>query len=93
MTINLQDIDHVAKLSHLAISDADKTLLVKQLDDILEYANQLNKIDTNNVEPTAHAIPQQTAFREDEITIFANRDQLLANAPDAENGYFAVPKI
>lgn len=93
MTINLQDINHVAKLSHLAMSDSEKELLTKQLDDILGYANQLNSLDTTNVEPTAHAIPQQTAFREDVQATFSNRDQLLANAPDAENDYFAVPKI
>lgn len=75
------------------MTDAEKSLLTKQLDDILAYANQLDAVDTSKIEPTAHAIPQQTVFREDVPHSFCNTPQLLANAPEAEDGYFAVPKI
>jgi aspartyl-tRNA(Asn)/glutamyl-tRNA(Gln) amidotransferase subunit C len=93
MVISNKDVEHVAKLSHLAVSEEQTALLTKQLDEILVYAEELNKLDTSGIEPTAHAIPQKTPFREDKIVMFENREQLLANAPDRDNDFFGVPKM
>ncbi|MFH1429365.1 MAG: Asp-tRNA(Asn)/Glu-tRNA(Gln) amidotransferase subunit GatC [Candidatus Margulisiibacteriota bacterium] len=93
MVISKTDVEHIARLANLAVSEEEKELLTKQLDDIFEYASELNKLDTEGIEPTAHAIPQKTPFREDVVDPFPNRQQLINNAPDEENGFFAVPKM
>jgi len=91
--ISRHDVEHVSLLAHLAVSEAEKELLTNQLDEIFDYAQTLNSLDTGSIEPTAHAIPQQTPFREDDVMPFDNREQLLRNAPDEENGFFGVPKM
>ncbi|MFC1478846.1 Asp-tRNA(Asn)/Glu-tRNA(Gln) amidotransferase subunit GatC [Candidatus Margulisiibacteriota bacterium] len=93
MVISKTDVEHIAKLAHLAVSEEEKAMLAKQLDDIFEYARELDKLDTGGIEPTAHAIPQKTPFREDDIDPFPNREQIINNAPDEENSFFSVPKM
>ena len=91
--ISKQNVEQIAKLSHLAVSETEKDMLTSQLDQIFEYASALNKVNTDGIEPTAHAIPQPTPFREDTVNRFAHRDALLSNAPNRENDFFGVPKM
>ena len=93
MIISKQDIEHIAKLSNLAISATEAKTLTDQLDDIFNNAQKLNNLDTKNINPTAHAIPQSTVFRNDIIIDSDQSELLLQNAPDSEDNFFAVPKM
>lgn len=87
------DVDHVAKLARLGLSDEEKTLFAKQLGDILDFAASLQKLKTDDLPPSSHAIPIRNVWREDEVKPFANISSLIANAPAEENGAFKVPRI
>ena len=87
------DIEKVAKLARLHLSDDDKKRFESQLDQILTHIEQLNRVDTTGVEPTSHAIPIHNAFREDEIKPSFPREEVLGIAPAEEDGHFKVPRI
>jgi len=91
--ISRQDVEHVALLARLELTDSDVGKFTGQFNAILEYIDVLNKVDTTGVEPTAHVLPLKNVMRPDEIRPSLPRDAALANAPDRENGYFKVPKI
>ena len=91
--ISIKDVEHVAKLARLELTEDEKEKFSKQLGDILTYVEQMNKIDTTNVEPMSHAIPLVNVMREDEIVSEQTKDELMANAPAKEDGFFRVPKI
>ena len=87
------DIEKVSKLARLELSEQEKNTLGNQLEQILAYMEQLNRIDTTGVEPTFHAIPIQNAFREDETTPSFQREEVLGIAPEEGDGHFRVPRI
>ncbi|OGC32776.1 asparaginyl/glutamyl-tRNA amidotransferase subunit C [candidate division WOR-1 bacterium RIFOXYB2_FULL_48_7] len=87
------DVDHVAKLARLGLSDEEKKLFAKQLSDILEFANSLKKIKTDDIPPTTQAIPMKNVFREDQVITCNNIEDILANGPEVESHMFRVPKI
>jgi aspartyl-tRNA(Asn)/glutamyl-tRNA(Gln) amidotransferase subunit C len=87
------DIEKVAKLARLELSEKEKNTLGNQLEQILTYMEQLNRIDTTGVEPTSHAIPIQNAFREDDTRPSFSREDVLGIAPEEEDGHFKVPRI
>jgi aspartyl-tRNA(Asn)/glutamyl-tRNA(Gln) amidotransferase subunit C len=87
------DVEHVAKLARLGLSEKEKGLFKKQLSDILEYAGNLQKLDTRDVLPTSHAIPIKNVLREDKVIPFEDTEAILANGPDLENHAFRVPRI
>jgi aspartyl-tRNA(Asn)/glutamyl-tRNA(Gln) amidotransferase subunit C len=87
------DVDHVAKLARLGLSEEEKKLFGGQLAAILDYANILKKLDTENVPPTAHAIPLSNILREDKVVPCGQIEAIMANAPEAEDHMFKVPKI
>ena len=91
--ITIKDVEHVAKLARLELTDAEKELYTKQLGDVLQYVNQMNEVDTTNVEPMSHAIPIVNVMREDVVVSEQTKEELMANAPAEENGFFRVPKI
>lgn len=91
--ITIKEVEHVAKLARLSLSEEEKEMFSRQLGDILEYVDQLNEVNTDNVEPMAHAIPITNVMREDEVKCEFTREELMANAPDEEDGFFKVPKI
>lgn len=93
MKINKEDVEHVANLARLELTESDITTFVAQVGDILEHVDSLKKVDTQGVVGTSHAISLTNAFREDEVSEPANRDVSLANAPESEDGCFVVPKI
>jgi len=87
------DIDKVAKLARLELSQEEKEIFGRQLDQVLEHMEQLGHLDTAGVEPTSHAIPISNVFREDEARSSFPRGDVLAIAPEEEGGYFRVPRI
>ena len=93
MEISKQEVEHVAKLARLEITESEKDAFSRQLSGILTYIEQLKSIDTTGVEPTATVLEQTNVFREDTICPSLPVEHALANAPDAQDGYFQVPKI
>ena len=91
--ITVKDVEHVAKLARLELTDAEKEKFTKQLGDVLKYVEQMNEVDTTNVKPMAHAFDIVNVMREDEVVTEVSREELLKNAPEEENGFFKVPKI
>lgn len=85
------DISHVARLARLALSEEELARYRDQLGVILEHAARVQALATEGVEPTAHPLPMVNAFRPDEVEPSLDRDEVLAQAPDPEDGYFRVP--
>ncbi len=93
MAITKEDIMHVANLARLEVSEADIETFADQLGKVLEYVNALNRVDTEGVSSTSHAISLTNAFREDVVQAHLDRDKVLSNAPEKEDGSFLVPKV
>ena len=91
--ITVKDVEHVAKLARLELTDEEKELYTKQLGDVLKYVDQMNEVDTSNVKPMCQVIDFVNVMREDEVIHDISREDLMANAPYEENGFFKVPKI
>ena len=91
--ITIKDVEHVAKLARLELSEEEKEKFSKQLGDILKYVEQMNEVDTTGVEPMSHAIPMVNVMREDVVVSENTKEELMANAPLKEGGFFRVPKI
>ena len=91
--ISIKDVEHVAKLARLELTEEEKEKFTKQLGAILEYAQQMNEIDTTGVEPMNHPIDFSNVMREDVARYDCTREELMANAPEVEQDYFKVPKI
>jgi aspartyl-tRNA(Asn)/glutamyl-tRNA(Gln) amidotransferase subunit C len=91
--ITREDVEHVARLSRLALGEAEVERMREQLDGILAYIDTLRALDTTGVEPTAHAVPQLNVMREDELRPCLSQDEALANAPDRSDAFYRVPRI
>lgn len=86
-------VRHVAKLARLALSDEKLEKLAGQLDNIMGYVNQIQRLDVGGVEPMAHALPVHNVFREDVVEPSLPLEKVLQNAPDSEGPFFKVPKV
>lgn len=93
MALERKDVEHVAHLAWLALSEEELTRFHKQLDNILGYVEKLNQADTSGVEPLAHAAGSGNVFREDEVQPALDRAKALAEAPDSDGWHFRVPRI
>lgn len=93
MSIDNVQVRHIAKLARIAMSDAEIEALVPELNNILGWIEQLGEVDTTGVEPLAAVIPASLPFRADVVNDGECRDAILANAPAAEHGFFAVPRV
>ena len=93
MKISKQEVEHVAKLARLELSEQEKEQLTDQLSNILTYVETLNSIDTKGVEPTSHVLDIKNVMRDDVAKPSLTQEQALANAPDKAAGHFKVPKI
>lgn len=93
MKITCKDVADVALLSRLEFSESELETFTGQMDAILQYAEVLNKLDVENVEPLAHVLPLKNVMRKDEAKPSLPRELALSNAPEQEDGYFKVPKI
>ncbi|HOM60509.1 MAG TPA: Asp-tRNA(Asn)/Glu-tRNA(Gln) amidotransferase subunit GatC [Anaerohalosphaeraceae bacterium] len=86
-------VRRVAQLARLELSDQEIVQFSMQLSAIVNYIEKLNELNTDEVEPLAHCLPICNVFRSDEVLPSLTQERALANAPDAENGYFKVPKV
>jgi len=93
MSVNAEQVRHVAKLARIAMSDGEVAALVPELNAILGWVEQLAAVDTDGVEPLTAVIDVKLRLRDDVVTDGNVRDKVLANAPDAQHGFFAVPKV
>ncbi|AFV02435.1 Aspartyl-tRNA(Asn) amidotransferase subunit C [Dehalobacter sp. UNSWDHB] len=93
MKLSREEVEHVALLARLQLSEEEVELYTEQLNSILGYAEMLQKLNTDQVSPTAHAVQLVNILREDEVRPSMSRDKILMNAPDEEDGFFRVPKI
>lgn len=93
MKITTQEVGYVAHLARLDIDEAEKETFTSQLNNILQYMEILNAVDTEGVSPMTHAISQSNVFREDEEKESIGVERALANAPDGDMGFFGVPRI
>lgn len=92
-TITVKDVEYVAGLAQLQLDETAKERLVREMGEILTYMDQLNALDTSNVEPMMHAMALTNVFREDVVGESLSREAALANAPSHDDEYFIVPKI
>ena len=91
--IDREQVRHVAHLARLELTEEEETRLTKELVDILSYVEQLGELDTEDVPPTMHALDIPNALRADEVKPFAERENILDNAPDREEDFFKVPRL
>jgi len=91
--ISLDDCRHVARLARLEMDDARIQTLSGQLESILEYVNQIARVNTTGVEPMAHAVPLSNRFRDDLIEPSLPLEKVLMNAPETDGSFFKVPKV
>ena len=87
------DVDHVARLARLHLSDAEKARMREQLAKILTYIDALQALDTEGVAPTTHAVPVTNVMRDDETRPCLAQAEMLANGPERANEFFRVPRI
>jgi len=93
MSVSNDQVRHIAKLARIAMSDDEIERLAPELNNILGWVEQLGEVDTNGVEPLTAVIDQKLRLRDDVVTEGNIRDEILANAPDGQHGFFAVPKV
>ncbi|MDY6941183.1 MAG: Asp-tRNA(Asn)/Glu-tRNA(Gln) amidotransferase subunit GatC [Cyanobacteriota bacterium] len=92
-TIDREQVRKVAHLARLELTEAEEEQFTTQLNDILDYFNQLSELDTENVPPTARAIDVSNVTRPDTLESYPDRDDILESAPEQEGDFFRVPKI
>ena len=93
MSVDTATVRHIAKLARIAVSDHEVEALVPELNNILGWIEQLQEVDVTGVEPMTAVIPNKLRMRADVVTDGGIREAVLANAPVAEHGFFAVPKV
>lgn len=93
MSITTKDVEHVANLARLELSEQEKEQFAGQLNAILKYAEKLNELNTDDVEPTSHVLPVYNVMREDAVRESVSNETALRNAPDDEDGQFKVPAV
>lgn len=90
--ISDETIEYVGILAKLELSDEEKEQAKKDMANMLDYIDTLNELDTSEIEPMSHVFPVNNVFREDVVTNRDDREEILANAPEAKEGAFVVPK-
>jgi aspartyl-tRNA(Asn)/glutamyl-tRNA(Gln) amidotransferase subunit C len=93
MKISRSEVAHVARLARLALDDAELDALTGDMDAILAYVDQLNRLNTDGIVPTAHAVPMANAFRQDEVLPSFTPEQAQQNAPAPDPAGFRVPRV
>ena len=93
MSVTEKEVRHVAKLARLALGEDEIAKMVPELNNILGWVEQLGEVNTDGIEPLTAVIDNQLRLRDDVVNDGDCRDDVLANAPDAQHGFFAVPKV
>lgn len=91
--ITKEQVKHVANLARLEVTEEEAEMFTKQLSSIIKFAEQLNEIDTDGIEPTTHVLDLKNVMRKDEPREWITREEALKNAPDHKDGQFRVPSI
>ena len=93
MSVNTEQVRHIAKLARIQMSDEELARLEPELNAIIGWVEQLAEVNTDGVEPLTAVIDQKLRLRDDIVDDGNVRDDVLANAPEAQHGFFAVPKV
>jgi len=93
MSVTRKDVEHIAELARLRFKEEELESFTVQLNDILAYMEQLNELDTENIEPLSHPVENNNVFREDEMKPSTDREDALKNAPQRDDEFFKVPKV
>lgn len=93
MSVDLKTVKKIASLSRISVTDTEAEAMVPELNNILGWVEQLGEVDVTGVEPMTAVMPNTLRLRDDIVTDGNVRDKVLANAPQAEHGFFAVPKV
>jgi aspartyl-tRNA(Asn)/glutamyl-tRNA(Gln) amidotransferase subunit C len=93
MDIDIKQIEQIASLSRIKLTDDEKDIFREQLTDILGYIEKLNELDTDDVQPMAYATSIKNVFREDQQKSSFPRQEILELSPSSANGFFKVPKV
>jgi aspartyl-tRNA(Asn)/glutamyl-tRNA(Gln) amidotransferase subunit C len=93
MSVTNEQVRHIAKLARIAMSDEELDRLVPELNNILGWVEQLSEVNTDGIDPLTAVIDQKLRLRDDVVNDGNIRDDVLANAPEAQHGFFAVPKV
>jgi len=93
LRLSKEEVEHVALLARLDITDEEKARYTEELNQILAHFDKLNELDTSGVPPTSHVIPMTNVFRKDEVKPSLPVESVLANAPDATETAFRVPRV
>lgn len=92
MQITPDLIKYLEKLARITLSEDEEKKVGNELQDILTYIDMLNELDTDGVEAMSHCFPVTNVMREDEVALSMSPDEIVANAPESQDGYFVVPK-
>ena len=93
MSVTNEQVRHIARLARIAMSEEELDRLVPELNNILGWVEQLGEVNTDGVEPLTAVIDQKLRLRDDVVNDGGVQDDVLANAPEAQHGFFAVPKV
>lgn len=93
MKVFAEDVQHIAQLSRLTVPDSELEKMTEQFNQILNYADILQKIDTTGIEPTPYVLPVSNVLREDVVKTGLTHDKALSNAPAVHNDGFKVPRV
>jgi aspartyl-tRNA(Asn)/glutamyl-tRNA(Gln) amidotransferase subunit C len=93
MKIPLQEVKYIAELARLKLTEDELLLFTKQLNNILDYMEKLNKVDTRGIKPTSHALYITNALREDIVERSLRKKEAMDNAPQKDGDFFLVPKV
>ena len=93
MSVTRKDVEYIAELARLKFDDKELESFTHELNEILNYVEKLNELETENVEPLSHPVEGVNAFREDNIKPSTDRNEALKNAPQKDEEFFKVPKV
>lgn len=93
MSLSADDVRKVAELARLELSESELDTMARQLGAIVEYINQLQQVNTDGIEPLAHALDVHDVFRDDALTPSLSPDEALANAPARKDNFYRVPPV
>ncbi len=93
MSVTRKDVEYIAELARLKFKDEELENFTHQLNEILNYVEKLNELNTENVQPLSHPVENTNVFREDKLAESISTDEALKNAPSSTEEFFKVPKV